>query len=82
MTELTIPPHLDEQQIAELVAEHVEVGDEVQVWEADRTGADDPEHSGTVTGIEPGYLELDGQPLDEGSVRYDEIHNVVRVESG
>lgn len=82
MTELTIPPDLDENQAAELVAEHVDVGDEVEVWEADRTGADDPEHHGTVTGIEPGYLELDGQPPDEGSVRYDDIHNVVRVRSG
>ncbi|MFC4543409.1 hypothetical protein ACFO5R_15875 [Halosolutus amylolyticus] len=81
MTDLTIPPDADQQEAATLVQQHVSVGDEVEVWEADRTGADDPERAGTVTGIEPGYLELDGQPLDEGSVRYDEIHVVVRVDT-
>ena len=82
MTELEMPPHADEQQVAELVAEHVAVGDEVQVWGADRTGGDDPERTGTVTGIEPGYLELDDEPLEGRSVRYDEIKTVSRVESG
>lgn len=81
MTELTIPPDLDEDQAAELVRDHVEVGDEVQVWEDERTGGRDPELTGTVTGIEPGYLELDGEPATGRSVRYDEIHTVIRVDS-
>ncbi len=79
MTELEIPPHLDQQQVAELVDEHVDVGDEVQIWEAERTGGDAPERTGTVTGIEPGYLELDDEPLEGPSVRYDEIKTVIRV---
>ncbi|MEY7850646.1 hypothetical protein AB7C87_15770 [Natrarchaeobius sp. A-rgal3] len=81
MTELTIPPDADEQETSKLVQEHVEVGDEVEVREAERTGGGDHEVTGTVTGIEPGYLELDGKPLAEGSVRYDEIHTITRLES-
>lgn len=81
MTDLTIPTDADTDRAAALVKEHVDVGDEVEIWEADRTGADDPEHTGTVTAIESGYLELDEQPLDEGSVRYDQIRSVVRVDT-
>ncbi|RQG98946.1 hypothetical protein [Natrarchaeobius oligotrophus] len=81
MTELTIPQDADGTRAAELVQEHVDVGDRVEIREAERTGSGDPEITGEVTGIEPGYLELDGQPLSEGSVRYDEIHTVVRLES-
>ncbi|MFP8954292.1 hypothetical protein ACLI4Z_15185 [Natrialbaceae archaeon A-arb3/5] len=81
MTELTIPPDADEQEATKLVQEHVEVGDIVEVREAERTGSGEPEITGEVTGIEPGYLELDGQPLDEGSVRYDEIQTLTIVES-
>ena len=80
MTELTVPRDADEERTAALVREHVEIGDVVQIWERDRTDADDPEITGEVTGVETGYLELDGQPLEEGSVRYDEIGTVIRVE--
>ena len=81
MTELTIPPDADDERAAALVREHVDVGDEVEVREAERTGGDDPAVTGEVTGIEAGYLELDGQPLDGKSVRYDEIKSLTRVES-
>ncbi|RKD97696.1 hypothetical protein [Halopiger aswanensis] len=80
MTELTIPPDADDSRAKALVQEHVDVGDVVQIWEADRTGSDDPEHEGKVTGLEPGYLELDGQPLEAGSIRYDQIHSLIRLE--
>lgn len=80
MTELTVPRDADEERTAALVREHVEIGDVVQIWERDRTDADDPEITGEVTGVETGYLELDDQPLEEGSVRYDEIGTVIRVE--
>ncbi|MDG5759032.1 hypothetical protein QA600_06725 [Natronococcus sp. A-GB1] len=82
MTELTIPPDADGDRAQELVQEHVAVGDVVEVqskeWADD---SQDFELEGTVTSFEPGYLELDDQPVDEGSVRYDEIHTVVRVDS-
>ena len=81
MTELEIPRDADNDRAAELVADHVTVGDVVEVWERDRTDADDPERTGEVTGIEPGYLELDGRPLEEGSVRYDEIGLIIRQQS-
>ncbi|WP_247002049.1 hypothetical protein [Halosolutus gelatinilyticus] len=81
MTDLTIPPDANTDRAAALIREHVDVGDEVEVWEGDRTGADDPEHVGTVTGFEPGYLELDGQSPGEGSIRYDQIRSVVRVDT-
>ncbi|RQG90041.1 hypothetical protein EA462_08555 [Natrarchaeobius halalkaliphilus] len=81
MTELTIPPEADQKRAAKLIQEHVDVGDTVEIREAERTGSDSPTITGEVTGIDPGYLELDGQPLTEGSVRYDEIHTVTRLES-
>ena len=81
MTELTVPRDVDQERAAELVSQHVSVGDVVEVWERDRTDADDPEHDGEVTGIETGYLELDGQPPGDGSVRYDQIGTVVKVEN-
>ncbi len=81
MTELTIPPDADEQRAAALVHEHITPGDTVEIWERDRTSADEPEITGEVTGLEPGYLELDGQSLSDGSVRYDEIGIVIRLES-
>ncbi|SFC44711.1 hypothetical protein SAMN05444422_108184 [Halobiforma haloterrestris] len=81
MTELTIPPGADGTRAAELVADHVEVGDVVEVREMDRTGSDDPETTGEVTGIEAGYLELDGNPPAEGSPRYDEIHTLVKLDN-
>ena len=81
MTELEIPRDADDERVAQLIADHVTVGDVVEVWERDRTDADDPEHTGEVTGIEPGYLELDGRPLEGGSVRYDEIGLITRRQS-
>ncbi|WP_121741124.1 hypothetical protein [Natronorubrum halophilum] len=80
MTELTVPPDASEDRAAELVRDHVTVGDVVQIWGRERTGGDDPELTGEVTGFEPAYLELDGRSLTEGSVRYDEIETVSRVE--
>ena len=79
MTELTVPSDADQERAAALVRDHVTIGDVVEVWERDRTGGDDPEVTGEVTGIEPGYLELDGQPPGEGSVRYDRIGTVIKV---
>lgn len=81
MTELSIPRDADEERAAALVREHVSVGDVIEVWERDRTDADDPEFTGEVTGIEPGYLELDGQSLEDESIRYDKIGTIIRVES-
>lgn len=81
MTELEIPPDASEGRAAKLVQEHVSVGDIVEVWEADRTDASDADRTGKVTGIEPGYLELDGHDLSEGSVRYDEIRTLIRVKN-
>ncbi|EMA46221.1 hypothetical protein [Halobiforma nitratireducens] len=81
MTELTIPPDADDQRAAKLVRDHLEIGDAVEVREMDRTGSDDPETTGEVTGFEAGYLELDGNPPTEGSPRYDEIHTVSRLDT-
>ncbi|OVE86403.1 hypothetical protein [Natronolimnobius baerhuensis] len=79
MTELEIPPDATEDRATALVTEHVAVGDVVEVWEADRTDASDPDRTGEVTGLEPGYLELDGKSLGEGSVRYTEIHSLIKL---
>lgn len=83
MTELEIPPDVDEETASELVREFVDVGDEVEVWDAEMTRTDDDDRvrvEGAVTGFEPAYLELDNEPLDGKSVRYDEIHTVIRLE--
>lgn len=82
MTELTIPRDASTDEASRLVEEHVTVGDTVEVREADRTGADDVSATGEVTGIEPGYLELDGRSPGEGSPRYDQIRTVIRIETG
>ncbi|ELZ02430.1 hypothetical protein [Natrialba asiatica] len=82
MTELTIPRDASTGEASRLVEEHVTVGDTVEVREADRTGADDVSVTGEVTGIEPGYLELDGRSPGEGSPRYDQIRTVIRIEIG
>ncbi|SEH15669.1 hypothetical protein SAMN04487967_2186 [Natronorubrum sediminis] len=81
MTELTVPPDADEERTADLVREHVSVGDTVEIWGRERTDADDPEHSGVVTGFETGYLELEGDSPEEKSVRYDEIDTVIRAQT-
>lgn len=82
MSQLTIPPDADQERATELVREHVEVGDAVEVrsqeWADPDQGFD---IEGTVTGLEPGYLEIDERPVGEGSVRYDEIHTVSKVKS-
>ncbi|AXR77345.1 hypothetical protein [Natrarchaeobaculum sulfurireducens] len=72
MTELTIPPDADDDRTEALVREHVDVGDGVEVREAERTGGDDPAVTGEVTGIEAGHLEFDDQPLGGKSVWFDE----------
>ncbi|WP_049915033.1 hypothetical protein [Natrialba taiwanensis] len=82
MTELTIPRDASTDEASRLVEEHVTVGDTVEVREADRTGADDVSATGEVTGIEPGYLELDGRSPGEGSPRYDQIRTVIRIKTG
>ncbi|WP_049927416.1 hypothetical protein [Halopiger goleimassiliensis] len=81
MTELTIPPEADEQRAAELISDHVDVGDDVEVREAERTGSDDHAVTGEVTDVSPGYLELDGEPLDGKSVRYDEIETLTLLDT-
>ncbi|ELY49333.1 hypothetical protein [Natronolimnohabitans innermongolicus] len=80
MTDLTIPRDANEEDAEKLVREHVEIGDTVQIWERERTDDGDHDVVGEVTGIEAGYLELDGQSPESGSVRYDEIDTVIRVE--
>lgn len=82
MTELEIPPNADEQTASELVREFVDVGDEVEIWGEEMTqteGDGRVRSNGRITGFEPAYLELDGEPLDGKSVRYDEIHTMTRV---
>ena len=84
MTELEVPPETDDQTISELVREFVDLGDEVEVWEAERTttGGGPPVLArGVVTGFETGYLEIDGEPLNGESVRYEQIHTMSRVDS-
>ncbi|MDS0474982.1 hypothetical protein [Natrinema sp. 1APR25-10V2] len=81
MTDLTIPPDADERRAAELVQSHVEIGDTVEIRNAERTEDHQLDVTGEVTGFEPEYVELDGQSLDDKGVRYDEIHTVSRIES-
>ncbi len=81
MTDLTIPPDADERRAAELVQSHVEIGDTVEIRNAERTEDHQLDVTGEVTGFEPEYVELDGQSSDDKTVRYDEIHTVSRIES-
>ncbi|QLK26610.1 hypothetical protein HYG81_03050 [Natrinema zhouii] len=81
MTDLTIPPDADTDRIKALVQDHVEIGDTVEVRSEERTEDHQTAVTGEVTGIEPGHLEIDGQSLNNGSVRYDEIHTVSTIES-
>lgn len=81
MTELTVPRDADQETAAELVQNHVAVGDVVEIWERERTDGDDPQHRGEVTGIEPGYIELEGQPAEGAGIRYDEIDTVIRAQT-
>ncbi|ELZ10237.1 hypothetical protein C478_15132 [Natrinema thermotolerans DSM 11552] len=81
MTDLTIPPDADTDRIKALVQDHFEIGDTVEVRSEERTEDHGTDVVGDVTGFEPGYLEIDGQSLDAGSVRYDEIHTVGTIES-
>lgn len=81
MTDLSIPPDADTDRIKALVQDHLEIGDTVEVRSEERTEDHQTAVTGELTGFEPGYLEIDGQPLGEGSVRYDEIHTVGKLES-
>ncbi|OLZ40540.1 hypothetical protein A6E15_05840 [Natrinema saccharevitans] len=80
MTDLTIPADAGTDRIKTLVQDHLEIGDTVEVRDAERTEDHGTDVVGEVTGFEPGYLEIDGRSLDEGSVRYDEIHTVGKIE--
>ncbi|TMT86725.1 hypothetical protein E2L06_08980 [Haloterrigena sp. H1] len=80
MPNLTVSPDVDTKRAKTLVQEHVDIGDTVEVRSQERTMDQIMVVTGDVTGFEPGYLELDGQPLDDGSVRYDEIHTVSTIE--
>ncbi|WP_254530550.1 hypothetical protein [Natrinema gelatinilyticum] len=81
MTDLTIPPNATEERIAELVRSHVDIGDVVEVRNEERTEDHQVDVTGEVTDFERTYLELDGRPLDDGSVQYDQIHTVSKIES-
>ena len=81
MTTLTVPPDADAKRTKSLVQNHVDIGDTVEVRSAERTMDQITVVNGAVTGFKPVYLELDGQPLDDRSVRYDEIHTVSTIEN-
>ncbi|SEV83376.1 hypothetical protein [Natrinema salifodinae] len=81
MTDITIPPDADEDQARRLIEDHVEIGDVVEIRSEERTEDHPVDVTGEVTGIEPGYVEIDGRPVGEGSVRYDQIHTVGKIES-
>jgi hypothetical protein len=82
MTELEIPPEADEERATKLVQEHVSIGDVVEVRSAEQANSDlDRDLEGTVTGVEHGYLEIDDKPVDEGSIRYDEIHTITIIDA-
>ena len=80
MTEVKIPVEADEKRASELVREHLEIGDEVLVRNQETAAGQRIEERGEVTGFEPGYLELDGQPLTAKSVRYDDLHVITKIE--
>jgi hypothetical protein len=82
MSELEIPPDATEERATKLVQEHVSIGDVVEVQSAEQADPElDTDIEGTVTGVEHGYLELDEQPVNEGSIRYDEIHTITIVDA-
>lgn len=82
VTELEIPPKADGDEATDLVQEFLDVGDRVEVWDEEMTTGGDSGRvraRGDVTGIEPGFLELDGDSPNGESVRYDEIHTIKRI---
>ncbi|QLG48048.1 hypothetical protein [Natrinema halophilum] len=81
MTDLTIPPDTDEKRAAELVQSHVDIGDVVEVRNEERTEDHQLDVTGEVTGLETTYLEIDGNPPENGSVPYTRIHTVSRIET-
>lgn len=81
MTDLTIPPDADTDQVKALVRDHVEPGDTVEVRSEERTEDHLTDVTGEVTALESDYLEIDGQPPGDGGVRYDDIHTVSKIES-
>ncbi|WP_254766034.1 hypothetical protein [Salinilacihabitans rarus] len=87
MTELTVPEGATERETARLVEEFVAVGDEVEVRRERIADADRIAAVGEVTGFEAdeegrGYLEIDGHPVSQHSVRYDEIRTVTKIDAG
>ncbi|KDE58469.1 hypothetical protein EL22_04635 [Halostagnicola sp. A56] len=83
MTELEIPADADEREAMELVDDLVDIGDVVEVESYAMTDDKRKRLSGEVTGSHtpdsgPAYLELDGQPVGEGSIPYEEIETVTR----
>ncbi len=80
MTDLTIPSDADADRTKALLQDHFEIGDTVEVRDAERTEGHQTDVVGEVTGFESGYLEIDGRALGEGSVRYDDIGTVGKIE--
>lgn len=83
MTELQIPADADEREAMELVDDLVDIGDVVEIESYAMTGDERTHLTGEVTGShdpdsEPAYLEIDGQPVGEGSIPYEEIETVIR----
>ncbi|WP_290816031.1 hypothetical protein [Halovivax sp.] len=84
MTELEIPPDATEETASRLVAEFADVGDEVEIWDSEMTDTDGDDRArahGTITAIEPGYVEIDGEGPDGEGIRYDEIHTMARIDT-
>ncbi|WP_254523854.1 hypothetical protein [Natrinema caseinilyticum] len=81
MTDLTVAPDADDRRTAELVQNHVDIGDVVEVRNEERTEDHQLSVSGEVTGFEADYLEIDGNAPEDGGVRYGQIHTVSRIES-
>lgn len=86
MPELEIPAEASTREAKELIEEFVDVGDIVEVRSYEMTGGQRTEVTGEITAYrdprsEPAYLEIDEQPLGEGSVAFDDIELVVRERS-
>lgn len=81
MTDVTVPIDAGEKQARKLLREHLEVGEEVLVRNQETAAGDRIEERGEVTGFEPAYLELDGQPLTGKSISYEQVHIVTKLEA-
>ena len=82
MTDLTIPADADAAEARALIQDNIQVGETVKVRNAERTEDHQIDVTAEVTSFEPEYIEIDDQPLGEGSVRYDDIQTIAKVESG